>query len=308
MGGARMSDFKVAGVPLILITAVFAGALLSVPATSAASSCDVPPSSDWSQGVPGDYIEISAVGGGGLEELFGYGASSNSLKPLERGLSTEWSDGTWAGFQGVAVMNDSATTLSMVLIPGYLYTFCIDFSHSGGSAASGAQGDIYLMTDQNYHMYEIEYDSRVIVDDADFNLEVVPVEWRDMVTWLPFRDSHAYESVSYEEFSVAIDSTGTAWSSLGLQDSQNQVYHLVLDGWENSRTADSGATGGTMNVEVIIDVEERQTLPNYTAYMLIGALPLSCIIIPMILHSRYHSAAISSNEGEMREVPYLKEG
>ena len=63
-----------------------------------------------------------------------------------------------------------------------------------------------------------------------------------------------------------------------------------------------------MNVEIMIDVEERQTLPNYTAYMLIGALPLSCIVIPMILHSRYHSAALASDEGEMQEVPYLKDG
>ncbi len=306
MRGAKRHDFRVAGVPLILITVMIAGALSSVPTTSATSSCDVPPSSDWSQDVPGDYIEVSTVGDGGLEGLFGYGTTSNSLKPLERGLSTEWSDGTWAGFQGVAVMNNSATTLSMVLMPGYLYTFCIDFSHSGGSAASEAQGDIYLMTDQNYGMYEIEYGSRGI--GGSEQLDMMPVEWRDMATWLPFRDSHAYESVGYEEFSVAIDSTGTAWSSLGLQDSQNLVYHLVLDGWDNSRVADSGATGGTMNVEIMIDVEERQTLPNYTAYMLIGALPLSCIIIPMILHSRYHSAALASDEGEMREVPYLKDG
>ena len=305
MGGARMSDFRRAGVPLVLITVMIAGALSSVPAASAASSCDVPPSSDWSQGVPGDYIEVSTIGGGGWDGLFGYGATSNSLKPLERGLSTEWSDGTWAGFQGIAVMNDSATTLSMVLIPGYLYTFCIDFSHSGGSAVSGAQGDIYLMTDQNYGMYEIEYGARAV---DDFELGMLPVEWRDMATWLPFRDSHAYESVDYEEFSVAIDSTGTAWSSLGLQDSKNQVYHLVLDGWDNSRVADSGATGGTMNVEIMIDVEERQTLPNYTAYILIGALPLSCVIIPMILHSRYHSAALTSDEGDVREVPFLRDG
>ena len=63
-----------------------------------------------------------------------------------------------------------------------------------------------------------------------------------------------------------------------------------------------------MNVEIMIDVEERQTLPNYTAYILIGALPLSCVIIPMILHSRYHSAALTSDEGGVREVPFLTDG
>jgi len=304
---SRRHDIRIAALPMTIIAVMIAGALSSVPATSANSSCDVSPSSDWSQSVPGDYIEVSTVDdGGGFEGIFGYGSPGNSLKPLERGLSTEWSDGTWSGFQGVAVMNDSATTLSMVLIPGYLYTFCIDFSHSGGSAASEARGDIYLMTDQNYGMYTSEYDFRGL---DDYNIDMVPVEWRDMSTWLPFRDSHAYESVGYEEFSVAIDSTGTAWSSLGLQDgSPYQVYHLVLDGWDNSRVADSGATGGTMNVEILIDVEERQTLPNYTAYMLIGALPLSCIIIPLILHSRYHSTAQTSEGEEMREVPYLRDG
>jgi len=307
VGGAGRHEIRVAGLPLTLVAVMFVCTLSSVPVTSATSSCDVPPSSDWSQSMPEDYIEVSTVDdGGGFEGIFGYGSPGNSLKPLERGLSTEWSDGTWSGFQGVAVMNDSATTLSMVLIPGYRYTFCIDFSHSGGSAASEARGDIYLMTDQNYGMYTVEYGSRGF---GDFEIDMVPVEWRDMSTWLPFRDSHAYESVSYGEFSVAIDSTGSAWSSLGLQDgAPNQVYHLVLDGWDNSRVGDSGATGGAMNVEILIDVEERQTLPNYTAYMLIGALPLSCIIIPLILHSRYHSAALTSEEEEMREVPFLRDG
>ena len=34
----------------------------------------------------------------------------------------------------------------------------------------------------------------------------LPVEWRDMDDWLPFRDVHAYEGTTYTEFSVAIDS------------------------------------------------------------------------------------------------------
>ena len=64
-----------------------------------------------------------------------------------------------------------------------------------------------------------------------------------------------------------------------------------------------------MSVEVLIDVERRVTLPNYTAYLVIGALPLSCIIIPIVFHSKYHSTASEGEDsGEMREVPFLKEG
>jgi hypothetical protein len=64
-----------------------------------------------------------------------------------------------------------------------------------------------------------------------------------------------------------------------------------------------------MSVEVLIDVEERFTLPKTAAYVLIGALPLSCIIIPLIIHWKYHSSALGArDEGELVEVPLLREG
>ena len=291
------------GATIVLVIAIISTSLVSMPTTSASSSCDVPASSDWgSDYSPEDYMEVSRVNEG---DLFGYSGLESSLYPLDKGFSTEWSDGTWSSFPGVAVLNDSATTLSMVLEPGHLYTFCIEFGSSSSSASSEARGDIYLMTEQNYGMYVFEYESREWSDE--FRFDWVPVEYRDFSTWITFRDSHAYESISYEEFSIAIDSTGSAWSALGLQESQNQVFHLVLDGWDNSRSGDSGAPGGDMNVEIMVDVEERRPLPNYTAYILIGALPLSFIIIPFILHSKYLSSALDDDEQGMREVPYLKE-
>ena len=44
-----------------------------------------------------------------------------------------------------------------------------------------------------------------------------------------------------------------------------------------------------------------------TAYIIVGALPLSVIIIPLILHFRYHSYSNFSDSEELVEVPYLSE-
>ena len=92
-----------------------------------------------------------------------------------------------------------------------------------------------------------------------------------------------------------------------MESSNYQGYFLVLDGWDNSRIGDSIASGNTMSVEIIVDMEERQSLPNYTAYILVGALPLSVIIIPLILHFRYHAFSNFSEIEESAEVPYLSE-
>ena len=312
MGWGRGRGFISSSKVALLMFSALSVALSATPVSSAASTCDVPPSSDWSNDSrPGDFLSIDSVGGNGIYDSVGGNELYNEegdagLRPLEQGLSTEWSDGAWSGFPGIEVSNGSATIISMVLIPGYSYTFCIDFN---------SKGDIYLLTDSNLMQYEIDYGCRewLANERGEFDYcsfeEGVPVEWRDLVNWIPFRDSHAYEAVSYEEFSVAIDSSGPSWSFGGLLDgSENQVFHLVLDGWDNSRPGDAGAHGD-MSIEVLIDVEKRQTLPNYTAYIVIGSLPLSCIIIPIILHARYHSSfAEDGDSEELREVPFLKDG
>ena len=48
-------------------------------------------------------------------------------------------------------------------------------------------------------------------------------------------------------------------------------------------------------------------LPKTTAYVLIGSLPLSCIIIPLIIHSKYHSTALGKEDSGMIEVPFLND-
>jgi hypothetical protein len=60
-----------------------------------------------------------------------------------------------------------------------------------------------------------------------------------------------------------------------------------------------------MNVEILVDVEERTTLPNFVAYILIAALPIACIIVPLIIHSKYMSVGIGDEE-DSRQVPYLE--
>ena len=60
-----------------------------------------------------------------------------------------------------------------------------------------------------------------------------------------------------------------------------------------------------MNVEILVEVEERTTLPNFIAYILIAALPIACIIAPLIIHSRYMSTGLGEKE-DLRQVPYLE--
>ena len=286
------------GVNLLLAGIFCSIILIPTSASSQSVACDVSPSSDWNATEdPSEYLSVEVPG-----SIEVFGGSDSGLKPLDKDISTEWSDGAWDGFPGIRVENESATTVELVLEPGYRYTFCIDFSSTG---------DVYLLTDSNLDMYTVDFycdeDGWELICDAR-GLDSVPVEYRDMFTWVPFRDAHAYESVSYQEFSVAIDSSGSAWSFAGFGSSEGQVLHLVLDGWDNSREGDHPASGN-MSVEVLIDVEERFTLPKTAAYVLIGALPLSCIIIPLIIHWKYHSSALGARDGEdLVEVPFLRDG
>ena len=218
----------------------------------------------------------------------------STLKPLDRDFSTD-----------MTVYNDSANAIEMELVPGYQYTFCLYLSSDSQSAPTmGAIGDVYLLDEVNWDRYVSSYDIREW-EDLEEIVDELPVEWKDMAMWLPFRDVHAYESVSSQVFSVAIDSVGSAWSSVGWFDSDNPQYYLVVDGWDNGRGSDRNAAGGSMNVEILVDVEERTTLPNFVAYILIAALPIACIIVPLIIHSRYMSAGLGDDE-DLRQVPYLE--
>ena len=269
---------------LLPVVAVFA-TVIATPIVSAEASCDVPAGN--SPGID-QYFEEHSIEDGG------FWGENAELKPLNRDFSTD-----------MTVYNDSANAISMELVPGYQYTFCLYLSSDSQSAPTmGAIGDVYLMNEANWDRYISSYETREW-DDLEEIIDELPVEWRDLAMWLPFRDVHAYESVSSQVFSVAIDSIGSAWSSVSWFDSGNPQYYLVVDGWDNGRSSDRKAAGGSMNVEILVDVEERTTLPNFIAYILISALPIACIIVPLIIHSKYMSAGLDEKE-DSRQVPYLE--
>ena len=269
---------------LLPVVAVFA-TVIATPIVSAEASCDVPAGN--SPGID-QYFEEHSIEDGG------FWGKNAELKPLNRDFSTD-----------MTVYNDSANAISMELVPGYQYTFCLYLSSDSQSAPTmGAIGDVYLMNEANWDRYISSYETREW-DDLEEIVDELPVEWRDLAMWLPFRDVHAYESVSSQVFSVAIDSIGSAWSSVSWFDSGNPQYYLVVDGWDNGRSSDRKAAGGSMNVEILVDVEERTTLPNFVAYILIAALPIACIIGPLIIHSKYMSAGLVEEE-DSRQVPYIE--
>jgi len=269
---------------LLPVVIVFA-TVIATPIASAEATCDVPagnsPEID-------QYFEEHSIEDGG------FWRENAELKPLNRDFSTD-----------MTVYNDSANAISMELVPGYQYTFCLYLSSDSQSAPTmGAIGDVYLMNEANWDRYISSYEAREW-DDLEEIVDELPVEWRDLAMWLPFRDVHAYESVSSQVFSVAIDSIGSTWSSVSWFDSGDPQYYLVVDGWDNGRSSDRKAAGGSMNVEILVDVEERTTLPNFIAYILISALPIACIIVPLIIHSKYMSAGLDEEE-DSRQVPYLE--
>ena len=203
-------------------------------------------------------------------------------------------------FVDFTVDNDSATSVSMKLVPGYMYTFCISITSNQDDPPVNPSSDIYLMTEPNWDRYVIDYELRES-DDFFEAFDQLPVEWRDMDDWLPFRDVHAYEDTTYVEFSVAIDSSGSGFFGGG-----NIAYYLVIDGWDNRRHTNADASGGDIDVEVLIDVEERLNILKFTATLLVGSLPLACIILPMIIHMRYMANGKENIEAEeRRELPYL---
>ena len=264
-------------------------AVIATPMVSAAGSCDVPASNP-----PGtdQYFQEHSLEDSGFWDSWGWGEFTD-LRPLRSDFSVDMS-----------ISNDSANAIRMELITGYQYTFCISMSPDPSDEPEmGAVGDVYLMNQINWDRYAMSYDSREW-DDLEEMVREIPVEWRDTLVWLPYRDVHAYEGVSDHVFSVAIDSMGSAWSSVGWFESTETQYYLVIDGWDNEKFSDRGAAGGTMNVEVLVDVEERTSLPNFIAYILISALPIACIIGPMIIHSKYMKMGLSDDE-DSRQMPYL---
>jgi len=277
--------------PMILMTL----AITITPVVSAENVCDVPASNSW------DISKRTSIHG--VENNFWPEMNSDftlddteNIAPVIQDFSTE-----------IYVGNDSASAISMILTTGKSYTFCYSFNNeieflNGTQIISNnaPKGDVYLMTEQNWNMYEVNYEMRFEdwIDDIP-----LPVEHRDSLTWMPFRDVHTYEKVTSGYFSVSVDTTTTSWF-----DDRQTEYYLVFDNWDNDHTNDQKATIGNLNVELLVDVENRLMIPKFTAYILVAILPLSCLIVPFIINSKYHSYGLEKSEIKEKEmIPILEQ-
>ena len=269
--------------PMALITVVIS----ITPIVQADSVCEVPASNSWNVDERINYHYLNPTSDWFEEE----DDNQPILAPISQDFSME-----------LSVNNDSAAAISMALSPGKSYTFC--YTYSGDTDAppsNGAKADVYLMSEGNWGYYNWNYEDRTgnFFDDFEF----LPVEYRDMTTWMPFRDVHSYEKSKSGYFSIAVDTqTSSSWFG------SNQLieYYLIFDNWDNYRNTDQSAAGGLLNIELLVDVENRLILPKFTAYILVAVLPLSCLIIPLIINSKYHSYGLDKEQSEEMKIPILE--
>lgn len=267
--------------PMMLMTLT----LTIVPVVSAENACEVPASNSWDirERTNQHYLAESWMEGNSVTTY------TDIYLPVTKDFSDE-----------INVRNDSASAISMILTTGKSYTFCYSFNDDLESpSTNGAMGDVYLMTEQNWVIYQSSYDERFFEDFIDW----VPVEYRDTFSWMSFRDVHTYEKVTNDYFSVSVDTITTSWF-----DSQPTKYYLVFDNWDNNQVNDHNAAGGELNIELLVDVEDRLMLPKFTAYILVAILPLSCLIVPFIINSKYHSHGLDKSEiNEEEMIPILEQ-
>ena len=253
-------------------------AIIITPVVSAQTACDVPASNSW----PVEQNTNQHT----VENPWDWTEEDNELLyPVTSDFSMD-----------LSIYNDSARAISMILTTGKSYTFCFTYIGDPESPPSnGAKADVYLMTEGNWDFYVANYELRFEnwLDQVDF----LPVEYRDVATWMPFRDVHSYEKVTEDYFSVSIDTMSSSWLSDGATE-----YFLVFDNWDNNRKTDQTASGGDLNVELLVDVEDRLILPKFTAYMLVAILPLSCLIVPLIINKKYNSYGLEKSNSDTKEI------
>lgn len=261
------------------------------------SSCSVPPD----QGANATQVDIVNAGGYGIfddsfDEDWGYDFGEFDLNPLTEDVYAE-----------ILVPSDDAMALRMELIKGYRYRFCVTYYLDPTEISDGSPpiGDVYLLADTDFEIYRIDYETRF--DGMGETLEQIPLEWRDMATWLPFRDVHAYERVQQIEFTTSIDSEQTAYINWWGPTPDANMY-LVLDNWNSSRSNNQPNEGMGLIAEVTVEVEDRMMLPAITAYALVCLPPILLIIVPAVLHSRFHGwkGDNASKEEYNRSMPLVE--
>ena len=208
----------------------------------------------------------------------------------------------------IDLQRNYAQAVRLELVTGYSYTFCVEFnSDPDNPPTDDPKGDVYLFDSANWRRYQDEYEmTSEGWETPEEVIDMIPVEWRDMVVFLPFRDAHAYEEKRSTSFSTALDNDNKAFISW-FGDNSDAEYFLALDNWNNSRPNDASVVDGDMIVQVWVEVEERLTLPKFTAYVIVGLLPLSCVIVPILIHSRYHASGTEESQEKQELVPLLEQ-
>ena len=282
------------GFSLGFFAPIFAILIVSAGTVSASGNdCSVP----LDVGFDSDFAEVVEV----EDNSWWWGESSGNtdLRPLRDDLYVE-----------IDLARKYAQALRLELVTGYSYTFCVEFnSDPDNPPTEDPKGDVYLFDSANWGRYKNEYlldgegRSREILEEQ---INLAPVEWRDMFVFLPFRDTHAYEDKRSTSFSTAIDNDNKGFISWFGENSDAE-YFLALDNLNNSRPNDASAVDGDMIVQVWIEVEDRMTLPKFTAYIIVGLLPLSCVIVPILIHSRYHANGTEESQEKQELVPLLEQ-
>ena len=208
----------------------------------------------------------------------------------------------------IDLQRNYAQAVRLELVTGYSYTFCVEFnSDPDNPPTEDPKGDVYLFDSANWRRYQDEYEmTSEGWETPEEVMDMIPVEWRDMVVFLPFRDAHAYEEKRSTSFSTALDNDNKAFISWFGENSDAE-YFLALDNWNNSRPNDASVVDGDMIVQVWVEVEDRLTLPKFTAYIIVGLLPLSCVIVPILMHSRYHASGTEESQEKQELVPLLEQ-
>jgi len=206
--------------------------------------------------------------------------------------------------------NDSATGLRLNLTVGQKYTFCITAQNVNNETVLGkGEVDIYLMTKDDWERYEWDYSERH--QDWRQFFSDIPPEWRSTVDaytfWMPFRDVHAYEKVSEQQFSVALDhneiDTGDIWGP-----ERNGIkydnFYLVIDAWDNGRENDAKPSGNNISVDISVVVDSRVSLWNWTVSLVCGGMLLGIAAIPIIINMRYKKKGM--DDGRVDLMPSLE--
>ena len=288
-----VKKFFATGFSFGLIAPIFAILIVSAGAVSASGNdCSVPLDVGFDSNVA-EVVEVEE----NSWNWWGQPNPNNDLLPLTEDLYVE-----------IDLARNYAQALRLELVTGYSYTFCVEFnSDPDNPPTDDPKGDVYLFDSANWGRYQDEY---VMTSEGWEGpvevIDMIPVEWRDMVVFLPFRDAHAYEEKRSTSFSTALDNDNKAFISW-FGDNSDAEYFLALDNWNNSRPNDASAVDGDMIVQVWIEVEDRITLPKFTAYIIVGLLPLSCVIVPILIHSRYHSNGTGESQEKQELVPLLEQ-